>query len=102
MINVKRLNITLPKKLISRSHVLIDEGLYSNFSELVRESLKKEIILDQTLLNKKLILDKWFRDETNSGMGTEDLTQEELIDKIRRTRDELWEEKYKKWFERIS
>ena len=46
MSDIQRINITLPKKLIERSKILIDEGLYGNFSELIRESLKNEILLD--------------------------------------------------------
>ena len=52
MSEVQRINITLPRKLVSNSRVLIDEGLYSSFSELVRESLKNEILLDKSLLEK--------------------------------------------------
>ena len=53
MSDIQRINITLPKKLIERSKVLIDEGLYGNFSELIRESLKNEILLDSSLVEDK-------------------------------------------------
>ena len=102
MSEIQRINITLPKKLVQKSKVLIDEGLYSTFSELVRESLKNELLLDQSLIEKKRILDKWFKEESGRGFDTSNLTREELIKRIRKTRDELWDEKYKTWFEGIS
>jgi len=102
MPEIQRINITLPKKLVQKSRVLIDEGLYSNFSELVRESIKNELLIDRNLIEKKRILDKWFKEEEGKGFDTSNLTQEELIKRIRKTRDELWDEKYKEWFERLS
>ena len=102
MSEIQRINITLPKKLVQKSRVLIDEGLYSNFSELVRESIKNELLIDRNLIEKKRILDKWFKEEEGKGFDTSNLTQEELIKRIRKTRDELWDEKYKEWFERLS
>lgn len=50
-------------------------------------------------LSKRLILDKWFREERGKDRDTGSLTQEELIERIRKTRDGLLEEKYKKWFD---
>ena len=102
MSEVQRINITIPKKLVEKSRVLIDEGIYSNFSELVRESLKNELLLDRNLIEKKKILDKWFKDEKGKGFDTSNLTQEELIKRIRITRNRLWDEKYKEWFEGLS
>ena len=57
MTEIQRLNITLPKKLVQKSKVLIEEGIYSNFSELVRESIRNEILLDKNLIEKKQILE---------------------------------------------
>ena len=102
MSEIQRINITLPKKLVQKSRVLIDEGIYSNFSELVRESIKNELLLDKSLVDKKRILDKWFKEEEGKCYDTSNLTQEELIKRIRKTRDELWDEKYKSWFEGLS
>ena len=99
MSEIRRINITLPKKLVQKTKVLIEEGLYSNFSELVRESIKNELLLDQSLIEKKRILDKWFKEEEGKGFDTSHLTQEELIRRIRKIRDKLWDEKYKQWFE---
>jgi len=102
MAEIQRINITIPKKLVEKSRVLIDEGLYSNFSELVRESLKNELLLDKNLIEKKKILDKWFKEEEGNWFDTSNLTQEEIISRIRKTRNELWDEKYEEWFEGLS
>ena len=99
MPEIQRINITLPSKLVKKSRILIDEGLYSSFSELVRESIKNELLLDQSLVEKKRILDKWFKEEEGKGYDTSGLSQEEIIKKIRATRDDLWDGKYKEWFE---
>ena len=102
MSEFQRINITVPKKLLDKSKVLIKEGIYSNFSELVRESIKNEILLDRNLIEKKKILDKWFKEEEGKGFDTSKMSQEELIKRIRKTRDELWDKKYKEWFEGLS
>ena len=101
MTEIQRLNITLPKKLVQKSKVLIEEGIYSNFSELVRESIRNEILLDKNLIEKKQILDKWFEEEKGKGHDTSRLTQDELIKRIRVTRNELWDSKYSGWFEEL-
>jgi len=95
MSEIQRINITLPRNLVQKSRILIDEGLYSNFSELVRESIKNEILLDKNLIEKKKILDKWFKEEGN-WFDTSHLTQEELIRRIRKMRNKLWDEKYRR------
>ena len=102
MSEIQRINITLPKKLVQKSRILIDEGIYSNFSELVRESIKNELILDSSLLEKKAIIDKIFKEEKGNGFDTSNLSQDQLIKRIRKTRNELWDEKYKEWFEGLS
>ncbi len=100
MPEIQRINITLPKKLLNKTKILVDEGLYSNFSEMVRESLKNEIMMNIGLIEKKSSLEKWFKEE--EGYDTSSLTQEEMIKKIRKTRDELWDKKYQEWFEGIE
>lgn len=102
MAEIQRVNITLPKKLLQKSKVLIEEGIYSNFSELVRESIKNEILIDKNLIEKKKILDKWFKEEEGNWFDTSHLTQDEIIKRIRKTRNKLWDEKYKEWFEGLS
>ena len=102
MPEIQRVNITLPKKLIQRSRVLIEEGLYSNFSELVRESIKNELLMDKGLLEKKAAIDKIFEEEKGKGFDTSNLSQEQLIRRIRKIRNELWDKKYKEWFEGLA
>ncbi len=102
MPEIQRINITLPRKLVQKSKVLIEEGLYSNFSELVRESIKNELLLDRSLLDKKAAIDKIFKEEEGKGFDTSGLTQDELIKRIRKTRNQLWDEKYKEWFEGLA
>ena len=46
----RKVNITLPVQLFEKSKELVDKGLYSNFSDLVRSSLRKELKEDQELL----------------------------------------------------
>lgn len=102
MLEIQRINITLPKKLVQKSKVLIEEGLYSNFSELVRESIKNELLMDKELLEKKAAIDKIFEEEKGKGFDTSNLSQEQLIRRIRKIRNELWDKKYKEWFEGLA
>ncbi len=102
MSDIQRINITLPRRLVEKSKVLIEEGIYSNFSELVRESIKNEILLDRNLLDKKAAIDKIFKEEEGKGFDTSGLTQDELIKRIRKIRNQLWDEKYKEWFEGLA
>ena len=95
MSEIQRINITLPKKLVQKSRVLIEEGIYSNFSELVREGIKDEIELNKSQIEKIKILKKWFNEEKHKGFDTSKLTQEEIIKRLRKTRYQLWEEKFK-------
>lgn len=102
MPEIQRINITLPRKLVERSRILIDEGLYGNFSELVRESIRNEILLDAPLIEKKSLLDKWFKEEQGRGVDTSAFSQEEIIANIRRSRDALWDKRHQRWFGRIA
>ena len=52
--------------------------------------------INKSLNEKKKILDKWFKEEEGKGFDTSNLTQEELIKRIRKIRNQLWDEKYKK------
>ena len=97
MSEFQRINITLPKRLVEKLRILLDEGIYSNFSELIRESIKNELLLDKGILEKKALLNKWFSEEASKGQDTSNLTQEELVKRIRKSRDSLWSEKYKGW-----
>lgn len=95
MSEIQRINITLPKRLVEKSRVLIEEGLFSNFSELVREGIKDELELSKLQLDKMAVLRKWFVDEKQGGFDTSKLTEEQIMKRLRRTREQLWEEKFK-------
>ena len=95
MSEFQRINITLPKRLVEKSRVLLDEGLYSNFSELVREGIKDELELSKLQLDKMAALRKWLAEEKQAGFDTSKLTEEQIMKRLRRTREQLWEEKFK-------
>ena len=38
-----RVNVNIPKALFQQASALVKEGYFSNFSELVREGLRKEV-----------------------------------------------------------
>jgi Arc/MetJ-type ribon-helix-helix transcriptional regulator len=39
-----RVNVLLPEKLFQESKSLMEKGYFNNFSEIVREALRKEIL----------------------------------------------------------
>tara|TARA_Y100000310_G_C20189316_1_gene581772 strand:+ start:81 stop:335 length:255 start_codon:yes stop_codon:yes gene_type:complete len=39
-----RVNVNIPKALYQKAHSLVSEGYFSNFSEVIREALRKEIV----------------------------------------------------------
>lgn len=41
------INISLPKNLKAKAQALVDEGFYSSFSDLVRDSLRNTIFKDK-------------------------------------------------------
>ena len=66
-----RVNVLLPEKLLQEAKNLVKKGYFSNFSEIVRESLRKEIINykigfgEMTEKDKKLL--EWIRQEEAAG-----------------------------------
>jgi len=52
MSDIQRINITLPAPLYRKAMQLVEKGIYSNFSELVRSSLRREIKKAQVFLEK--------------------------------------------------
>jgi len=92
----RKVNITLPAQLFERSRQLIEKGLYSNFSDLVRSSLRRELKEDQQLLGQE---DEWQRlvKEIRADLQNTELakmSKEQIIKRLRDTRDKIWEEKY--------
>ena len=39
-----RVNVLVPEKLLQESKELVEKGYFSNFSEIVRESLRRELL----------------------------------------------------------
>ena len=38
-----RINVNIPQALFQKAHQLVEEGHFANFSELIRQGLRKEI-----------------------------------------------------------
>ena len=90
----RKINITLPVQLFEKSKELIEKGLYSNFSDLVRSGIRKEIKEEQDLLGGK---DEWKdlvesirNDLRQSGLAK--LPDGEILKKLKKSRDKIWEE----------
>jgi len=66
-----RVNVLLPEKLLQESKNLVEKGYFSNFSEIVRESLRREIINYKIGLGEMTEKDKqlleWVRQEEAAG-----------------------------------
>ena len=92
----RKVNITLPVQLFEKSKQLIDKGLYSGFSDLVRSSLRKELKEERQSLGKE---DEWQKlvKEIRAELQKTELAKmpkEQIIKRLRKTRDKIWEEKY--------
>lgn len=104
--------LTLPKGLYVQSLRLVEQGLFTSFEEMVQSGLRKELIEGLLLetdeappglsggerwaFYAKRLSDKI---EQMGGLGLGD-TPEEVIETLRRTRQQLWEEKYAACFGR--
>jgi len=66
-----RVNVLLPKKLLQESKNLVEKGYFSNFSEIVRESLRREIINYKIGLGEMTEKDRqlleWVKKEATAG-----------------------------------
>ena len=66
-----RVNVLLPEKLLQESKNLVEKGYFSNFSEIVREGLRREIINykigfgEMTEKDRQLL--EWARQEKAAG-----------------------------------
>ena len=70
--------------------------LYSNFSDLVRSKLREELKEEHQLLSKE---DEWQKlvKEIRADLQKTELakmSKEQIIKRLRKTRDKIWEEKY--------
>jgi Arc/MetJ-type ribon-helix-helix transcriptional regulator len=66
-----RVNVLLPEKLLQESKSLVEKGYFSNFSEIVRESLRRELLTyriglgEMTEKDRKLL--EWVQTEKTAG-----------------------------------
>ncbi len=66
-----RVNVLLPEKLMKEAKALVEQGYFSNFSEIVREGLRREVLSykiglgEMTGKDKQLL--KWIRKEDAMG-----------------------------------
>lgn len=92
----KKVNITLPAQLFEKSKQLVEKGLYSNFSDLVRSGLRKELKEDQQLLSTEDEWEKLVKEIRTDLQKTElaKMSKEQIIKRLRKTRDKVWEKKY--------
>lgn len=47
-----RVNIIIPEALYNKASELIDRGIYSNMSEMIREGMRKQILDYEKILEK--------------------------------------------------
>ena len=92
----RKVNITLPVQLFEKAKNLVDKGFYSNFSDLVRSTLRKELKEEHQLASKE---DEWQKlvKEIRADLQKTELakmSKEQIIKRLRKTRDRIWEEKY--------
>jgi len=92
----KKVNITLPMQLFEKSKHLVEQGLYSNFSDLIRSSLRKELKEEHQSLSKE---DEWKRlvNELRAGLKNTELakmSKAEILKRLRKTREEIYDEEY--------
>ena len=66
-----RVNILLPERLLKESKNLVEKGYFSNFSEVVRDSLRREIINYKSGLGEMTDKDRqlleWAKQEESVG-----------------------------------
>jgi len=66
-----RVNVLLPEKLLQESKNLVEKGYFSNFSEIVRESLRRELLNYRIGLGEMTEKDRqlleWVRQEEAAG-----------------------------------
>jgi len=92
----KKVNITLPAQLFEKSKQLVNKGLYSSFSDLVRSSIRKELKEEHQFSGKEDDWQKTVKEIRTDLRKTElaKMSKEQIIKRLRKTRDRIWEEKY--------
>ncbi|MBI1935075.1 hypothetical protein HYS31_01415 [Candidatus Woesearchaeota archaeon] len=92
----KKVNITLPVQLYEQSKDLVEKGLYSNFSDLVRSGLRKKIREEQESPKKprewKEIVESIRSKLKNTELAK--LSKDGVIRRLRHSRDKIYDEEY--------
>ena len=92
----KKVNITLPAQLFEKSKQLINKGLYSSFSDLVRSSLRKEIKEEREPLKES---DEWRNlvESIRADLRKTELaklSEAETLKRLRHSREKVYDEEY--------
>jgi len=80
-----KVNVLVPKKLMKESKALVEKGYFSNFSEIVREGLRREVLSYKIALGEMTDKDRqlleWVRQEKAAGnlLSEEDMRKHGLI-----------------------
>ena len=93
----KKVNITLPVQLFEKSKQLVEKGLYSNFSDLIRSSLRKELKDEHQLLSKE---DEWQKlvKEIRADLQNTELAKmpkAQILKRMGKTREKIYDEEYR-------
>ncbi|MCK4491471.1 MAG: hypothetical protein KAU03_02525 [Candidatus Altiarchaeales archaeon] len=66
-----RVNVLLPEKLMKEAKALVEKGYFSNFSEVVREGLRREVLSYRfglgEMTEKDRMLLGWIKQEEAAG-----------------------------------
>ena len=92
----RKVNITLPVQLFNKAQSLVDSGLYSNFSDLIRDSLRKELKEDLNLLEE---MDEWkvSVEQIRSGLRKSELgriSKADILKRLKKSREKADSESY--------
>ena len=92
----KKVNITLPEQLFDKSKELVEKGLYSNFSDLVRSSLRKELKDEHSYLKDS---GEWQKilEELRAELRKTDLvkmSKRQILSRLRKSRAKIYDEEY--------
>lgn len=102
----KIITLTLSENLYNKTKRLVDEGLFTDFDEVLRAGLR-HVLLDAAIMEGetqalaltdseryRFYLHKLRQKIAKAGGLFPGKTPDEIIDSLRQTRDELYEEKY--------
>ncbi|MEW6095293.1 MAG: hypothetical protein AB1567_02025 [bacterium] len=95
----KRVTLTLPVDVYNKSKELTKAGIFSSLSELFRTAVREEVEDIAPLLEVKDKKKQWveglmeIREEIKKAGGY-NKTNEQVIQRIREIREEIWQQEY--------